>query len=222
MGNSDMIVRFGQAFPHNPIGIGRNVTQPPNWDDAKESNIRKEYEKYNCSTLEAFELRLSTRGTPFRSWVRCYRVSWFLTNGWYSPALKSRLRELDKWPPPAKYTKEDWLSWTQADRELNKVVLDYCSYMRARLKDTVDSATANDFRKSKDPMDKLIWHLRAESPGLLKSVRAPQRSWKRTQRAELEHASRLGEFMFCMLTSIDDWHVERLPIAELHCLQKKK
>lgn len=47
---------------------------------------------------------LNARGYPMRNFVRCYRVSWFITNGWYSPALKSRMRELNKWPPPEKYT----------------------------------------------------------------------------------------------------------------------
>lgn len=160
--NSDMVVRHGQAFPFNQIGIGRNVSQPPNWDDDKDSNVRKEYAKYNCTNLEAFELRLSTEGKPHRIWTRCYRVSWFLANGWYSPALTKRMRDLDKWPPPEKYTKEDWLSWTQADRETNRVVLDYCQMMRQQLKDTIDSTTANDFRNSSDPMDRLLWHLRGE------------------------------------------------------------
>ena len=31
--------------------------------------------------------------------------------------------------------KPDWLSWTQADAELNRVILEYCQYMRQRLKD---------------------------------------------------------------------------------------
>jgi hypothetical protein len=160
--NSDMAVRFGHAFARNNVGIGRNVTQPPNWEMHKESNIRKEYAKYNCSNLEAFELRLSTLGTPSRIWTRCFRVSWFLANGWYSPALTKRIRDLDNWPPPKRYTKDDWLAWTQADRELNKNVLEYCQFMRTRLKDTIDVATAKEFRKSSDPMDRLVWHLRGE------------------------------------------------------------
>jgi hypothetical protein len=160
--NSDMVVRHGRAFAFNQIGIGRNVTQPPNWENNPASNIRKEYDKYNCTNLEAFELRLSALGTPSRTWVRCYRVSWFLANGWYSPALTKRVRELDKWPPPKKYTKEDWLSWTQADREANKVVTEYCQMMKQQLKDTIDTATANDFRKSSDPVDQLLWYLRGE------------------------------------------------------------
>lgn len=160
--NSDMIVRHGHAFAHNPVGVGRNMTMPPNWDDHQEANVRKEYDKYNCSNIEAFELRLSVHGTPNRMWVRCYRVSWFLANGWYSPALTKRIYDLDKWPPPKKYRSQDWLSWTQADREANKIVMEYCQMMRERLKETIDSETANDFRKSSDPMDSLLWHLRSE------------------------------------------------------------
>jgi len=162
LSNSEMVVRHGMSFQRNPIGIGRNITQPPNWNDNPSSKVRLEYEKYNCSTLEAFELRFSPLGTPSKSFVRCYRISWFLVNGWYSPGLQSRRRELDKWPPPKKYSKDDWLSWTQADAEVNRVILEYCRDMRGRLKDMLDSATAEDFRKSKDPLDKLIWKLRSE------------------------------------------------------------
>merc|ERR1719436_742455 len=59
LSNSEMIVRHGIAFPVNHIGIGRNITQPPNWSPDSESKIRKEYAEYNCTTLEAFELRFS-------------------------------------------------------------------------------------------------------------------------------------------------------------------
>mmetsp|Transcript_96793 Transcript_96793/g.166898 ORF Transcript_96793/g.166898 Transcript_96793/m.166898 type:complete len:440 (-) Transcript_96793:73-1392(-) len=162
LANSDMVMRHGFAFAENPVGIGLNVSQPPNWTPNKESNVRKEYDKYNCSSLEAFELRLSPRGLPMRTYVKCFRISWFFTNGWYSPALQKRIRELHKWPPPKKYTKEDWLSWTQADQELNRVILEYCKQMRQQLKDTMDATTAEIFRRSKDPMDKLLWHLRGE------------------------------------------------------------
>merc|ERR1712050_139092 len=98
-----------------------------------------------------------------RSFVRCYRISWFLTNGWYSPAYASRLRDLNRWPPPAKYSKEDWLVWTQADAEINRVVLDYCKHMRGQLKETMDAATAEDFRRSTDPLDQLVWRMRGEA-----------------------------------------------------------
>merc|ERR1719456_498141 len=103
-----MIVRHGQAFVRNNVGIGRNVTQPANWDENEEAQVRKEYAKYNCSSLEDFELRLSVQGTPSRMWRRCYRVSWFLSNGWYSPALTKRMHDLDRWPPPKKYKSQDW------------------------------------------------------------------------------------------------------------------
>lgn len=162
LSNSEMIVRHGLAFSKNPMGIGRNITQPPNWHENPASNIRKEYERYNCTSLESFELRFSPLGSPSRTFVRCYRVSWFLTNGWYSPALLSRRRELEKWPPPKKYGKDDWLAWTQADQEVNRVILEYCRDMRERLKDSIDAATAEEFRKSKDPVDKLLWQLRGE------------------------------------------------------------
>lgn len=162
LANSDMVMRHGFMFTDNPVGIGFNITEPPNWNPHKESNVRKEYDKYNCSTLEAFELRLSPKGYPMRSYVKCFRVSWFLSNGWYSPALQSRIRDLNKWPPPKSYKNEDWLSWTQADQELNRVILSYCKQMRQQLKDTMDVATAEDFRKSKDPMDRQLWHLRGE------------------------------------------------------------
>lgn len=162
MSNSELVVRHGIRFEKNPLGIGRNVTQPPNWVDNRESNIRKEYDKYNCSSLESFELRLSPAGAPTRTFVRCYRVSWFLSNGWYSPALLKRRRDLERWPPPAKYGKDDWLAWTQADQELNRMLLEYCRDMRERLKASIDSELAEDFRKSKDPLDKLLWQLRVE------------------------------------------------------------
>ncbi len=37
-----------------------------------------------------------------KSWLLCRCRG----NGWYSPALKNRMRDLNKWPPPEKYT---WL-----------------------------------------------------------------------------------------------------------------
>jgi len=162
LSNSEMVVRHGMKFDKNPVGIGRNITQPPNWAEAKGSKIRREYDKYNCSSLESFELRFSPLGSPSKTFVRCYRISWFLTNGWYSPALQNRRRDLDKWPPPKKYGKDDWLSWTQADQEVNRVILEYCRDMRARLKDSIDAALAKDFRRSKDPVDKLLWQVRGE------------------------------------------------------------
>lgn len=169
LSNSEMIARHGFSFRENPVGIGRNLSQPPSWSDNKESKGRKEYDLYNCSSLDDFEMRFSERGVPARSFIRCYRISWFISNGWYSPALKNRMRELNKWPPPEKYTKSDWLSWTQADAELNRVILEYCQYMRQQLKDTMDANTAEDFRHSKDPTDRVLWHMRSEESRTFKN-----------------------------------------------------
>jgi len=169
LSNSEMIVRHGISFERNPMGIGRNSTQPPNWSPHRESKIRKEYDQYNCSSLEAFELRFTPTGHPHRNFVRCYRISWFLVNGWYSPGYTKRLRDLNKWPPPKKYSKDDWLAWTQADAEVNRVILEYCNFMKQQLKDTMDAATAEDFRRSTDPMDALLWQLRGEESKTFKA-----------------------------------------------------
>ena len=32
--------------------------------------------------------------------------------------------------------KPDWLSWTQADAEVNRAILDYCQSMKQQLKDS--------------------------------------------------------------------------------------
>jgi hypothetical protein len=37
-----MIARHGFSFRENPVGIGRNLSQPPSWSDNKESKGRKE------------------------------------------------------------------------------------------------------------------------------------------------------------------------------------
>jgi len=169
LSNSEMVARHGFPFESNPIGIGRNISIPPSWSDNKNAKARREFDLYNCSNLEAFEIRISPRGFPMRNFVRCYRVSWFITNGWYSPGMKNRIRELNKWPPPGKYTKDDWLSWTQADAEVNRVILDYCRQMRQQLKDTMDAATADDFRNSKDPVDRVLWSLRSEESRTFKN-----------------------------------------------------
>ncbi|CAK0828576.1 unnamed protein product [Prorocentrum cordatum] len=162
LSNSEMTVRHGISFPSNVVGIGHNISAPSNWSPDPDSKHRREYSKYNCTSLESFELRFSKRGIPARSLLRCYRVAWFLTNGWYTPALLNRLRDLDRWPPPKKYSGSDWLSWTQADSALRDVILEYCQMMRQQLKDTMDAETASDFRGSTDPVDRLIWNMRAE------------------------------------------------------------
>merc|ERR1719326_213194 len=165
LSNSEMLMRHNRTFRDNPTGIGRNVTQPPNWSPNPNVPIQKEYAKFNCSSLESFELRFSTKGWPMRAFIRCWRVSWFLANGWYNPGYAKKpgiLRSLEKWPPPKKYDHDDWLAWTQADNQLNGVIRDYCEMMKAQLKDTMTAATAEYFRNSEDPTDKLIWQLRVE------------------------------------------------------------
>jgi hypothetical protein len=176
LSNSETAVRHGLTFPNNPVGIGRNITEPPNWSKNPESKVRKEYDKFNCSSLDSFELRFNIRGYPMRDYVRCFRVSWFLSNGWYSPAYTSRIRELNKWPPPKRYSKDDWLAWTQADAEVNRVIMTYCKAMRQQLKDTMDGQTAEEFRKSADPIDRLVWQLRGEESKTFKECIAVAKS----------------------------------------------
>jgi len=167
--NSELLMRRGESFPKNPIGIGRNVTTPPNWSPRPDAPIMKEYAKYNCTSLDDFEMRFSPRGFPHRTFVRCYRLSWFLANGWYNPGLQKRKNEMSKWPPPKKYAGEDWLSWTQADAELTKIIRDYCSYMRQNLKENMETELADDFKVSTDPKDKAVWKLRVEETKTFKN-----------------------------------------------------
>ena len=42
LSNSEMIARHGFSFRENPVGIGRNLSQPPSWSDNKDSKGRKE------------------------------------------------------------------------------------------------------------------------------------------------------------------------------------
>lgn len=42
LSNSEMIARHGFSFRENPVGIGRNVSQPPSWSDKKDSKGRKD------------------------------------------------------------------------------------------------------------------------------------------------------------------------------------
>jgi hypothetical protein len=156
--NSELILRFGRSFNDTQVGIGRNVSLPSNWSPKKEAPIHKEYAKYNCSSQESFEIRFSARGKPSKQFVRCFRVAWFMSNGWYSPMVLSRVHLLDKWPPPKKYDHDDWLSWTQADLELNKVLNDYCSIMKARI-DELDFELMEELAASNEPNDKLVHEL---------------------------------------------------------------
>lgn len=42
LSNSEMIARHGFGFRENPVGIGRNVSQPPSWSEERDSKGRKE------------------------------------------------------------------------------------------------------------------------------------------------------------------------------------
>ncbi|CAE7330589.1 unnamed protein product [Symbiodinium sp. CCMP2592] len=41
--------------------------------------------------------------------------------------------------------------------------------MKQQLKDTMDSDTAEDFRHSKDPVDRVLWHMRSEESRTFKN-----------------------------------------------------
>jgi len=41
--------------------------------------------------------------------------------------------------------------------------------MRQQLKDTMDANTAEDFRHSKDPTDRVLWHMRSEESRTFKN-----------------------------------------------------
>jgi hypothetical protein len=155
LSNSELILRHGKSFPESRVGIGRNVSQPPNWQPSKDAPIMEEYGKYNCSTLESFELRFNAKGKPSKMFVRCYRVSWLMSNGWYSPMVEERMSMLDKWPPPKRYKHDDWLSWTQADLDLNKVILQYCDMVKTKL-DEQDFELHEALAASSDPNDALV------------------------------------------------------------------
>jgi hypothetical protein len=155
LSSSELTLRFSKSFNMTSVGIGRNVSQPPNWTPNKNAPISQEYAKYNCTGLESFELRFDPKGRPSKTFVRCYRVSWFMANGWYSPMIQQRMSLLSKWPPPKKYSHEDWLSWTQADLDLNKVILEYCKLMKDKL-DVQDFELHESLAVSTDQQDKLV------------------------------------------------------------------
>jgi len=160
--SSELALRLGASFHRNPTGIGGNVTLPPNWNPGANTPHNREYRKYNCTAAEVFEIRLSPKGWPGRMFVRCSRIAWYLANGWYKPEYTDRIHLLDKWPPPVKYNHSDWLGWTQADQTVNRAILEYCNRMKRQLKETLTTAVAEDFRRSTDPLDALLWRVRAE------------------------------------------------------------
>eukprot|EP00929_Paragymnodinium_shiwhaense_P071870 TRINITY_DN36500_c0_g1_i2.p1 TRINITY_DN36500_c0_g1~~TRINITY_DN36500_c0_g1_i2.p1 ORF type:complete len:499 (-),score=106.12 TRINITY_DN36500_c0_g1_i2:79-1575(-) len=165
--NSELAMRLGVNFTYgrsNPTGIGGNVSIPSNWNPRRGTPNYKTFQKYNCTSPDAFELRFSEKGWPARIFVRCSRVAFMLANSFYNPETEQRLDMLDKWPPPSKYSHNDWLAWTRADSSTAKIIADYCQDMRRQLRDGITSTLVEDFRHSWDPVDKLIWRIRqAES-----------------------------------------------------------
>jgi len=164
LSNSEMRLRYNRTFEKNPIGIGGNITTPDNWTPKEHAPIFKEFAKFNCTSQEAFEIRLSPQGWPDRTFVQCYRVGWFLKQGWYNPgyAQDEILALMKVWPPPKQYTHKDWLAWTQCDIALNKLIKEYCKNMKRQLKNSLDAETAEYFKNSTDPNDAMIWALRTE------------------------------------------------------------
>ncbi|CAJ1355653.1 unnamed protein product [Effrenium voratum] len=148
----------------NPTGVGGKVSIPENWNPNPRTPSMKEFRKFNCTSQEAFEVRLSPKGWPMRSFVRCFRVAWFLLNDWYTPKVINQTHLLDKWPPPKKYSHDvtDWLGWTQADQATNSKIQQYCKAMKEKLRESITSVMAEDFRKSEDAVDKVLWRLRNE------------------------------------------------------------
>lgn len=78
--NSDLVLRWNFTFQPNHIGVGDNVTAK-NWNPDPKSKQYREFAKYNCSA-DDFELRFSPKGLPVGKLPRCYRINWFVLNGW--------------------------------------------------------------------------------------------------------------------------------------------
>ncbi|CAJ1393574.1 unnamed protein product [Effrenium voratum] len=162
--DSELVLRGIRPWAKNPTGVGGKVSIPENWNPNPRTPSMKEFRKFNCTSQEAFEVRLSPKGWPMRSFVRCFRVAWFLLNDWYTPKVINQTHLLDKWPPPKKYSHDvtDWLGWTQADQATNSKIQQYCKAMKEKLRESITSVMAEDFRKSEDAVDKVLWRLRNE------------------------------------------------------------
>merc|ERR1712194_187267 len=99
--NSELALRVGRSFAKNPVGIGGKPSVPANWNPkAANTPNYKEFAKYNCTSIEVFRIRLSLKGWPVRSFIRCQRIAWFLANSWYKAEYVDRMHLLNKWPPP--------------------------------------------------------------------------------------------------------------------------
>ncbi|KAF4675591.1 hypothetical protein FOL47_007543 [Perkinsus chesapeaki] len=185
--NSELLMRYNLTLKGNPVGIGgggwrqdsavvkaqrRKVPLeisvsfkvPSNWDEDPNSKVRALYKKFNCTSTSQFIIRISSKGRPDRDLqIRCFRVGWFMTSGWFSPKLLNMKEQLEKWPPPEEYRGvSDWLAWTQADNELTKAIAAHCKNARERLRENMDSSTARYFRDSVVIDDTRLWKLRIE------------------------------------------------------------
>jgi hypothetical protein len=161
--NSELALRLGMTFDRNPIGIGGKISLPANWNPgAPNTPNYREFLRYNCSSPEVFEIRLSLKGWPSRIFIRYQRIAWLLANEWYRPENTDRIQLLDKWPPPKSYSHAEWLGWTQADQSINLIISDYCGQMKRQLRETISAATADEFRASQDPTDVLLWRIRGD------------------------------------------------------------
>eukprot|EP00435_Cladocopium_sp_Y103_P022921 s2924_g5.t1 len=161
-----------QGFDFLKPSFSIPVAIPENWNSNPRTPNYKEFRKFNCTSQEAFEVRLSKKGWPMRSFVRCFRVAWLLLNNWYKPQVINQTSLLDKWPPPKKYSHEDWLGWTQADQATNLQIQEYCQAMRSGLRESLSSAAAEEFRRSHDPVDRLLWRIRSEESKAFKECLA--------------------------------------------------
>ncbi|KAF4706914.1 hypothetical protein FOZ62_028939, partial [Perkinsus olseni] len=73
----------------------------------------------------------------------------------------------------------DWLAWTQVDNELTKVLTSHCTSVRERVRDNMNSLTAEYFRSSVDGTDRKLWALRIEETKAAKNCLKLVRSTKR-------------------------------------------
>merc|ERR1712190_72380 len=90
--NSELTMRIGRSFPRNPTGIGGHREVIRDWNPRPNTPSYREYQKYNCTTPEVFELRFSPKGWPIRSFVRCYRLAWHMSHGHYKPEWSDRVQ----------------------------------------------------------------------------------------------------------------------------------
>ncbi|KAF4691541.1 hypothetical protein FOZ60_015269 [Perkinsus olseni] len=158
---------------------------PSNWNDSPESPVRKQYSKFNCTSESQFVIRISGRGKPDKDFIRCFRVGWFMTSGWFSPKLVHMRNHLERWPPPEEYLmvsmdeRDIVASETYTLREIRMsgssffpifemerlerlVLTSHCTSVRERVRDNMNSLTAEYFRSSVDETDRKLWALRIE------------------------------------------------------------